>query len=166
MAMKYKRLWGPPICVTIKVPLENTSSLTWKVKKIKNKSTNHTYTKMPHYSLKEKKKTYLQYQIHQGNIIPRISNSKSQAWNDKLYALKWKNCQSLLWYPAKISFKVYTEIKILQIKYNVKQFISVKPVLQKMLTDILHTVKEERASQHKNLGRSESYGKNALINGD
>lgn len=68
--------------MTIKVPLENTSSLTWKVKKIKNKSTNHTYTKMPHYSLKEKKK--LTYNIKFIKVISYLASVTVKAKHEMI----------------------------------------------------------------------------------
>jgi hypothetical protein len=44
-------------------------------------------------------------------------------------------------YPAKLSFTIEGEIKIFYDKLKLKEFITTKPVLQKILKGTLHTEK-------------------------
>jgi hypothetical protein len=64
-----------------------------------------------------------------------------RAWNDIFQALNKNNCQPRLMYPAKLSFTIEGEIKIFYDKLKLKEFITTKPVLQKILKGTLHTEK-------------------------
>jgi hypothetical protein len=45
---------------------------------------------------------------------------------------------------AKLSFKIYGEIKAFQDKHKLKQFMTTEPALKKILKGIPHTDEEER----------------------
>lgn len=87
MAMKYKRLWGPPVCVTIKMPLKNTSSLTWKVKKIKNKI-NQTHTKKCPITIWKRKKK-LTYNIKFIKVISYLASVTVKAKHEMISFMPW-----------------------------------------------------------------------------
>jgi hypothetical protein len=54
-------------------------------------------------------------------------------------------------YLAKLSFKIDGAIKIFHNKQNLKQYMTIKPPLQKILQEILHT--EDKSKQnHKRMG--------------
>jgi hypothetical protein len=67
-----------------------------------------------------------------------------KAWNDIYQALRVNNFHPRLLYLAKLSFKIDGEIKTYQDKYRLKQFMTSKPALQRILKGILHTDEEER----------------------
>jgi hypothetical protein len=57
--------------------------------------------------------------------------------------LKENNCQLRLLYPVKLSFIIEGEIKIIYDKQTLKEFMTTKPTLQKILKGILHTKDED-----------------------
>jgi hypothetical protein len=50
-------------------------------------------------------------------------------------------------YPAKLSFNLKGEIKTFQDKDKLKQFITTKPALQRILEGIMHMEQNEKQSQ-------------------
>ena len=73
-------------------------------------------------------------------IIAGLSIETLQArreWQDILKAMKEKNLQPRLPYPATISFKYEGEIKSLKDKQKLKEFSTTKPTLEQMLKDLL-----------------------------
>ena len=58
-------------------------------------------------------------------------------WQDILKAMKEKNIQPRLLYPARISFKYEGDIKSITHKQKLREFSTTKPALQQMLKDIL-----------------------------
>ena len=58
-------------------------------------------------------------------------------WHDILKEMKGKNLQPRLLYPARISFRFDGEIKSFTDKQKLREFSTTKPVLQKMLKEIL-----------------------------
>jgi hypothetical protein len=54
-------------------------------------------------------------------------------------------------YPAKLSFKINGAIKIFHNKQKLKQYMTTKPQLQKILQGILDT-EDENKQNHKNTG--------------
>ena len=58
-------------------------------------------------------------------------------WQDIFKALKGKNLQLRLLYPARISFKIDGEIKIFLDKQKLREFSTTKPALQQMLKGLL-----------------------------
>ena len=57
-------------------------------------------------------------------------------WHDILKALKGKNLQPRLLYPARISFRFDEEIKSFTNKQKLKEFRTTKPTLQQMLKEL------------------------------
>ena len=58
-------------------------------------------------------------------------------WHDILKVMKRKNLQPTLLYPARISLRFNGEIKSFTDKQKLREFSTTKPVLQKMLKEIL-----------------------------
>ena len=58
-------------------------------------------------------------------------------WHDILKVMKGKNLQRKLLYPARISFRFDGEIKSFTDKQKLREFSTAKPVLQKMLKELL-----------------------------
>jgi hypothetical protein len=58
---------------------------------------------------------------------------------------------STLGYPAKLSFKIEGMIKIFHDKQKLKQYMTTKPPLQKILQGILHT-EDENKQNHERMG--------------
>ena len=58
-------------------------------------------------------------------------------WQDILKALKGKNLQPRLLYPARISFEIDGEIKSFTDKQKLKEFSTTKPTLQQMLKGLV-----------------------------
>ena len=72
-------------------------------------------------------------------IIADLSTETLQArmeWQDILKVMKGKNLQPRLLYPARISFKYEGEIKSFTSKQKLREFSTIKPVLQQMLKDL------------------------------
>jgi hypothetical protein len=68
-----------------------------------------------------------------------------RAWGEVFRALNENNVNPRILYPAKLSFKINGAIKIFHDKQKLKQYVTTKPPLQKMLQGILHT---ESETQH------------------
>ena len=61
----------------------------------------------------------------------------TREWQDIFKAMKEKNLQPRLLYPARISFKFDGEIKIFTNKQKLREFSTTKPTLQQMLKELL-----------------------------
>jgi hypothetical protein len=72
---------------------------------------------------------------------------------DIFQALEENNCQATLLYSAKLSFIIEEEIKTFHYKQKLKQFMTTKPVLKKVVQRILYT-KEEDKRNHENMGKT------------
>jgi hypothetical protein len=59
----------------------------------------------------------------------------------------WGNPRIL--YPAKLSFKIDGAIKVFRDNQNLKQYVTTKPPLQKILQGILHTESETQLNHEK-----------------
>jgi hypothetical protein len=68
-----------------------------------------------------------------------------RAWGEIFRALNENNFDSRILYPAKLSFKIDGAIKVFHDKKKLKQYVTTKPPLQKILQGILHT---ESETQH------------------
>jgi hypothetical protein len=66
-------------------------------------------------------------------------------WGEVFQALNENNFNHKILYPAKLSFKIDGAIKIFSDKQKLKQYVTTKPPLQKILQGILHT---ESKTQH------------------
>jgi hypothetical protein len=64
------------------------------------------------------------------------------AWDEVFQALNENNFNSRILYPAKLSFKVDGAIKDFHDKQKLKQYVTTKPPLQKILQGILHPESE------------------------
>jgi hypothetical protein len=69
--------------------------------------------------------------------------------------LKKNNCKPRLLYPAKLSFIIEVEMKKFHDKQKLKEFMTIKPELQKILKRILQTEKEDKCN-HENIGKNKS----------
>ena len=58
-------------------------------------------------------------------------------WHDIFNMMKGKSLQPRILYPARLSFRIEGEIKILSDKQQLKEFVTMKPALQEMLKGIL-----------------------------
>jgi hypothetical protein len=72
--------------------------------------------------------------------------------------MKGHNCQPRLLYPAKLSFKIQGKIKTFHDKHKLKELITIKPSLKKMLKSILQTEKEAKFN-HENARKKKSHQK-------
>jgi hypothetical protein len=82
------------------------------------------------------------------NITPDFSTETLQArraWGGIFQALNENNFNPRILYQAKLSFKIDGAIKVFHQKQKLKQYVTTKPPLQKILQRILHT---ESETQH------------------
>jgi hypothetical protein len=76
-----------------------------------------------------------------------------RAWGEVFQEINENNFNPRILYPAKLSFKIDGAIKVFHDKQKLKQYMTNKPPLQKILQGILHTESEpqhnhERANFH------------------
>jgi hypothetical protein len=74
-----------------------------------------------------------------------------KAWNEVFWALNENNFNPRILYPAKLSFKIDGARKIFHDKQKLKQYMTTKPPLQKILQGILHT-ENESIQNHESMG--------------
>jgi hypothetical protein len=74
-----------------------------------------------------------------------------RAWSKVLQALNENKFNPRILYLAKLSFKTDGAIKIFHNKQKLKQYMTTKPPLQKILQGILHT-EDECKQNHKRVG--------------
>jgi hypothetical protein len=65
-----------------------------------------------------------------------------RAWSEVFWALNENNFNPRILYPAKLSFKINGAIKVFHDKQKLKQYMTTKPPLQKILQRILYTENE------------------------
>jgi hypothetical protein len=65
-----------------------------------------------------------------------------RAWSEVFLTLNENNFNPRIFYPAKLSFKIDGAIKVFHDKQKLKQYMTTKPPLQKILQGILHTENE------------------------
>jgi hypothetical protein len=65
-----------------------------------------------------------------------------RAWSEVFWALSNNDFNPRIFYPAKLSFKIDGAIKVFHNKQKLKQYMTIKPPLQKILQGILHTENE------------------------
>jgi hypothetical protein len=73
-----------------------------------------------------------------------------RAWSEVFWALNENNFNPRILYPAKLSFKIDAAIKIFHDK-NLKQYLTTKLQLQKILQGILH-IEDESKENHERTG--------------
>jgi hypothetical protein len=72
-----------------------------------------------------------------------ISTLKARrTWSEVFWALNENNFNPRILYPAKLSFKIDRPIKVFLNKQKLKQYMTTKAQLQKILQGILHTENE------------------------
>jgi hypothetical protein len=74
-----------------------------------------------------------------------------KAWSEVFWALNENNFNPKILHPEKLSFKIDGAIKIFHYKQKLKQYMTTKPPLQKILHGILHT-EDESKQNHKRVG--------------
>ena len=80
---------------------------------------------------------------YKGNPIPFAADLSAETrqarreWQDIFKVLKGKNLQPRSLYPAKVSFKIYGEIKSFSDKQKLREFSTTKPALQQMLKGLI-----------------------------
>jgi hypothetical protein len=67
-----------------------------------------------------------------------------RAWSKVFWALNEININPKILHPAKLSFKIDAAIKLFCDKQKLKQYMTTKPPLQKILQGILHTENESK----------------------
>jgi hypothetical protein len=76
-----------------------------------------------------------------------------RAWGEIFQALNENNFNPRILYPAKLSFKIDRTIKVFHDKQKLKQYMTTKPSLQKILQGILHTENESKQN-HETAGKT------------
>jgi hypothetical protein len=74
-----------------------------------------------------------------------------RAWSEVFWALNENNFSSRILSPAILSFKIDRAMKLFHDKWKLKQYITTKPPLQKILQGILHT-EDESKQNHERTG--------------
>jgi hypothetical protein len=72
-----------------------------------------------------------------------------RAWGDVFWVVNENNFNTRILYPAKLSLKIDEAIKVFYDKQKLKQYMTTKPPLQKILQGILHTESESQHSHEK-----------------
>jgi hypothetical protein len=72
-----------------------------------------------------------------------------RSWSEVFWALNENNFNPRILYPAKLSFKIDGVIKVFHDKQKLKQNVTTKPPLQKILQRILHTENESIQNEEK-----------------
>jgi len=70
-------------------------------------------------------------------------------WGVNFRAMNENNFNPRILYPAKLSFKIDGAIKVFHDKQKLKQYVTTKPPLQKILQGILHTESEIQHNHEK-----------------
>jgi vacuolar-type H+-ATPase catalytic subunit A/Vma1 len=97
-------------------------------------------------AVREKKKI-----THKGKPIKITADFSTEilkarrAWGEVFWTLNENNFNPRILYPAKLSFKIHGAIKAFHDKQKLKQYVTTKPPLQKILQGTLHT---EDETQH------------------
>jgi hypothetical protein len=76
-----------------------------------------------------------------------------RAWSQVFQALNENKFNPRILYPAKLSFKRHGIIKVFHDRQKLKQYMTTKPPLQKILQGILHT-ENERKQNHERAGNT------------
>jgi hypothetical protein len=84
------------------------------------------------------------------------------SWSEVFQALKENNFSPRILYPAKLSFKTYGGIKIFHDKQKLKQYLTTKPPLQKILKGNLY-IEDENKCNHERMGNIKPHEKNRQV---
>jgi hypothetical protein len=97
-------------------------------------------------------KKEIKYKEGKGKCIKTTADFSTEtlkarrAWSEEFQALIENNFNPRIFYPAKLSFKIDRAMKIFNDKQKLKQYMTTKPPLQKILQGILHT--ENKSNQN------------------
>jgi hypothetical protein len=72
-----------------------------------------------------------------------------RVWSEVFWALNENNFNPRILYPAKLPFKIDGAIKVFHDKQKLKQYMTTKPPLQKILQGILHTENESKQNHER-----------------
>jgi hypothetical protein len=72
-----------------------------------------------------------------------------RAWSEVFWALNENNFNPRILYPAKLSFRIDGAIKVFHDKQKLKQYVTTKPPLQKILQEILHAENESKQNHER-----------------
>jgi hypothetical protein len=72
-----------------------------------------------------------------------------KSWSEVFWALNENNFNPRILYPAKLSFKIDGAIKIFHDKQKLKQYVTTKPPLQKILQRIPHAESESKQNHER-----------------
>jgi response regulator RpfG family c-di-GMP phosphodiesterase len=72
-----------------------------------------------------------------------------RTWSEVFQALNENNFNPRILYPAKLSLKIDGTIKVFHNKQKLKQYMTTKPPLQKILQGILHTENESKQNHER-----------------
>jgi hypothetical protein len=72
-----------------------------------------------------------------------------RAWGEIFQKLNENNFNHRILYPVKLSFKLHGAIKVFHDKQTLKQYVTTKPPLQRILQGILHTESEAQLNHEK-----------------
>jgi hypothetical protein len=81
-----------------------------------------------------------------------------RVWSEVVWALNENNFNPRICYPIKLSFKIDGAIKVFHDKQKLKQYMTTKPPLQKIIQGILHTESESKQN-HERTGSTNSQEK-------
>jgi hypothetical protein len=90
-------------------------------------------------AIREKKTTYKGKPIKITADIPTETLETRRAWTEVFQALHENNFNPRILDPAKLSFKINRTIKVFHDKQKLKQYMTTKLRLQKILQGIQHT---------------------------
>jgi hypothetical protein len=76
-----------------------------------------------------------------------------RAWGEVFWVLNENNFNPRIFYPTKLSFKIDGAIKVLHDKQKLRQYMTTKPPLQKILQGILH-IESESKQNHERTGNT------------
>jgi hypothetical protein len=85
--------------------------------------------------------------------IAKETLKASKAWNDILQVLKENSCWPSLLYPEDLSSKIKGEIMTIYDKCKLKESMTTKPELMRLLKIYLHTEEEDKHN-HDNKGKN------------
>jgi hypothetical protein len=85
-----------------------------------------------------------------------------RAWSEVFCTHTQKNNFSpRILYPEKLSFKIDGEVKVFQEKQKLKQYMTTKPLLQKILQGNIHR-EDENKQNHERMGNIKPQEKNKI----
>jgi hypothetical protein len=85
-----------------------------------------------------------------------------KVWSQVFQALEGNNFSPRILYPEKLPFKIDGGIKVFHDKQKLKPYMIIKPPLQKILKEILHT-EDKNKHNHERTGNIKPQDKNRQI---